>query len=127
MRNRAKCKLCGDIIESMHATDLVLCKCEHIFVDKGDGLKCGSGDWANFLRIDDDGKEVEVKVSTIQLDSISQDNNEEAKLSKAELLGHLEEMVKSYNNLPQQAMMSPITHYDHQALLLLLSAILRCD
>lgn len=108
----------------MHATDLVLCKCEHIFVDGGEALKCGAVNWDNFLRIDDEGNEI---IPTIKSEPIAQNNDVQPKISRNELLGHLEEMVKSYDNLPQQAMMSPITHYDHQALLLLLSAILRSD
>jgi len=123
MRNRAKCKLCSSIIESMHATDLVLCKCGHIFVDGGDALKCGAGDWVNFLRIDDNGNEIEVKVEMTAKD----EGKAALKPKKEELLGYLDEMIKSYDNLPQHAMTTPITHYDHQALLVLLSALLRCD
>jgi hypothetical protein len=39
------------------------------------------------------------------------------------LLEILDEMVKTYENLPQIAMMQPITHYDHQSLLLLIQAL----
>jgi hypothetical protein len=123
MRNRAKCKLCSSIIESMHATDLVLCKCEHIFVDGGDAFKCGAEDWSNFLRIDDNGKEIQVKIES----HISNESETVLKPHKEELLEYLDEMIKSYEILPQHAMMAPITHYDHQSLLILLSAILRSD
>ena len=34
-RNVAKCKKCGDIIESKHRHDFVWCKCGSIFVDGG--------------------------------------------------------------------------------------------
>jgi hypothetical protein len=34
-RNRARCKLCGDIIESTHLHDFVWCSCHAIFVDGG--------------------------------------------------------------------------------------------
>ena len=33
--NRVKCRLCGDIIESKHRHDFVVCKCGSIFIDGG--------------------------------------------------------------------------------------------
>ena len=33
--NKAKCKLCGDIIESTHVHDFVTCSCGEISVDGG--------------------------------------------------------------------------------------------
>lgn len=45
IRNRAKCRLCGDIIESKHRHDLVACKCGAIFIDGGlDYLRGGARD-----------------------------------------------------------------------------------
>ena len=35
VRNRAQCKLCGDIIESTHNHDFKWCKCREIAVDGG--------------------------------------------------------------------------------------------
>lgn len=35
-RNRAKCKKCGDIIESKYRHDFVTCKCGAISVDGGE-------------------------------------------------------------------------------------------
>ena len=64
MRNRAKCKLCQSTIESFHPTDLVLCKCGEISVDAGEGLKCAAKSWENFLRVDDEGNEIIVKVES---------------------------------------------------------------
>lgn len=34
-RNRAKCKKCGDVIESTHVYEFVTCKCGSISVDGG--------------------------------------------------------------------------------------------
>ena len=34
-RNAARCKCCGDVIESRHVHDFVSCKCGAIFVDGG--------------------------------------------------------------------------------------------
>lgn len=33
--NKAKCRVCGDVIESMFCHDFVRCKCGAIFVDGG--------------------------------------------------------------------------------------------
>lgn len=43
IRNRIKCNLCGDIIESTYCHDFVMCKCGAVAVDGGkDYLKrCG--------------------------------------------------------------------------------------
>lgn len=42
-RNRAKCRLCGDVIESKHRHDFVVCKCGSIFIDGGqDYCRCGT-------------------------------------------------------------------------------------
>lgn len=35
IRNSAKCKLCGDEIESKHRHDWVACSCGEMFVDGG--------------------------------------------------------------------------------------------
>lgn len=122
MRNRAKCKLCGDIIESFHPTDLVLCKCGEIQVEAGNALKCAAKDWKNFLRVDDQGNEIIVKVKE---DDVKPLYNE--KPSKKDLLGILDEMIKSYETLPPQAMNAYVTNYDLAAALLLLSSILHED
>src|SRR5260221_11915794 len=124
MRNRAKCKLCGDIIESFHSTDLVNCKCGQIYVDGGTAMFCGDSDWNNFLRVDDQGNEIVVKVQekepTKEMEYIH-------KPTKKEMLDMLDEMIKNIENLPQHAMLLPITHADHCSLLILLSAILRAE
>lgn len=35
IKNKAKCRLCGDIIESTHVHDMKSCKCGEISVDGG--------------------------------------------------------------------------------------------
>ena len=50
IRNRAKCKLCGDEIESTHRHDFVSCSCGEIFVDGGkDYCRRGAKDFQNFI------------------------------------------------------------------------------
>ena len=35
IKNAARCRKCGDVIESKHVHDFVWCKCGQIFVDGG--------------------------------------------------------------------------------------------
>ncbi len=125
MKNRAKCKLCLDIIESFHRHDFVRCKCGEISVDGGlDYFRCGAGDWRNFLRVDDEGNEIEIKV---QEKDEPVKEEPKAKPSKIELMKTLEEMVKTFNELPQEAMTSPINHYDFSSLLSVLLVMFADD
>lgn len=43
-RNSARCKRCGDDIESKSRHDLTWCKCKAIFVDGGDSYLRRGGD-----------------------------------------------------------------------------------
>jgi hypothetical protein len=63
MRNRAKCKLCSSIIESMKLDDYVSCKCGAITINGGTyAYECRANHWENFIRVDDEGNEIIVKV-----------------------------------------------------------------
>lgn len=120
MRNRAKCKLCKSIIESFHLNDYVDCKCGEISIHGGlDKLGCSAKDFANFLRIDDEGNEILVTVK-----SETQINE---KPSKQELIDMLDDMTKKIEELPQNAMNQPINHYDLYSFMLLVSSILKCN
>ena len=121
MRNRAKCKLCNSIIESFHAGDYVECKCGEIGVQGGQGLYCSSRNWDNFIRVDDNGNEIIVKVK---------DKNEaipKSKPDRNELLDMLDAMIKDIERLPNHAQTAPITHMDLSAALLLLLELFRAD
>lgn len=122
MRNRAKCKLCQSIIESFHPSDFVTCKCGEIFVDGGaDDYRCGAGEWSNFLRVDDQGNEIVVKV-TGDVNPLYKD-----KPNKKELIDMLDGMIKNIEGLPPQAMHTSVTQFDLASALLLVSAIFRAD
>lgn len=122
MRNRAKCKLCKDIIESFHATDLVICNCGEISVDGGEALRCSAREWKNFLRVDDQDNEITVSVKgDVNPFDIS------SKPTKDQLLNMLDDMIENIEKLPKHVMTTPINHYDYSSLLILLSAILRSD
>lgn len=67
MRNRAKCNLCLDVLESFHTFDKVECSCGEISISGGmDHFECGYKNIENFIRIDDRDKEVIVREGGIE-------------------------------------------------------------
>lgn len=123
MKNRAKCKLCNGIIESFHDTDYVLCKCSEISVSGGLAMYCSARDFANFVRVDDEGNEIIVKVKDIGVETKSEVTGI---LDQKCLLSTIEEMIKTVENMPQHALSSPISHYDYCNLLMLMCSLLKC-
>lgn len=89
------------------------CMCKEIAVF-GD-IGCEAKDWKNFLHIREDDKEYEVKI------------NEAPKPSRKELIEMLENMCRSYENLPSQAMTANINYYDFYSLLMLLSTLFKSE
>lgn len=131
MRNRAKCALCEDIIESFHQHDYVPCKCGEISIDGGKtSFKASAHHWENFIRIDDNDKEIKPKiVDKLILDpehSSSEKEKTEIKErpSKSELIEMLKAMTDNIEALPPHAMSLPINHYDFYSALLLIHTIL---
>jgi hypothetical protein len=47
------------------------------------------------------------------------------KNTKEELFVILDEMIESYSHMPRDAMIQPITHWEHESMLVLMRAILR--
>lgn len=132
MRNRAKCKLCLSVIESFHQHDYVSCKCGEISIDGGQHiLRAAARDYSNFLRVDDEGNEIIVKV--VDDDKKADDKGGEdpdgqpKRPGRKELIEELQLMIDNIEKLPPHALTLPITHYDFYAGLLLLSAILRSE
>ena len=120
MRNRAKCKVCESIIESMGFHDYITCKCGQISVQ---GNKRIALDWVNFISVHDDDSEHPVEVK--EKDPI--DEIPKHKPTRKELLDMLDNIIENVEKLPPHAMSQPITHYDFVSLVLLLSVILRED
>ena len=116
MRNRAKCKACECIIESVQPSDEMSCKCGQISVSGGDKLGCAAINWGNFLRVDDENN---VIVPTIQ--------DKAPKPTKKDFLDALSDMIKKIEEMPPQAMCVSINHYDYLSLLILLSSIFAFD
>ena len=132
MRNRAKCKKCQTVIESLHTHDYVMCKCGEIAVDGGDQhFRVMAKDYDNFLRLDDEGNEIVVRV--IEKPDAHEEQKKDHKenfdtppvITKKELLDMLDTMGKNIEKLPQAAMSLPITHADHYSLIILLSSIFK--
>lgn len=119
MRNRAKCKLCNRIIESVSLHDHVVCDCGHIAISGGpDNYKAFADNWDNFLRIEDNGTEKPVVI-------VNENHAPTPPLSHSELIDMLDAMIKTIDDLPPHARMAPITHADYGALLVLLSELFK--
>lgn len=128
MRNRAKCVLCGDILESFHAHDYVSCRCGEISIDGGnDQYRCSARNFENFLRIDDEDNEIVVTLAQgneIPVKEIEK-KEEIAFPTRKELLDMLENMYKTIENLPDAAKYAPVNHYDLYCLIALVHQILK--
>lgn len=139
MRNRAKCKLCATIIESMHPTDYVECKCGEISVEGGASLKCAARNYDNFLRVDDVDNEIQVKtksdenvLSYDQENKIIKEKYDDAKSDsltdrKKKLFTMLTDMIKTYEELPPEALQSNVSHYDLLSFMMIVAELLRSD
>lgn len=116
-RNRAMCKLCESIIESHTAKDRVSCTCGEIEVDGGkENYICYAKDFKNFIRIDEEDVKIEVKVKEIDSTKANFNNSKEA----------LEEMIKSIENMPSNALITSATQYDLLGILYLLQSFFSC-
>lgn len=142
MRNRAKCRLCNEMIESFHQFDLIACKCGEISITGGNtSFGTSAKDYANFIRIDDEDNEIEVKFVDKKEDGSSgfetnkepppishdcdNEKHEDGKaISKEEKIRMLDQMVKNIEALPERAMSLPVNHYDHYSALALIHSIL---
>lgn len=121
MRNRAKCKLCKQILESFTINDLVECNCGEISISGGlNNLYCSAKNWENFLRVDDEGNEIVVRVE-------GEPSETPKKLSKREKIDMLNDMLTNMEKLPSHALTAPITHYDFISFCMVLLSIVSDD
>jgi hypothetical protein len=125
MRNRAKCKLCSSVLESFGPGDFVTCSCGEITI--GPKLYAAARSWSNFLRVDENDCELCVSYQENDNKKHNDIDKEEQthKPTKDDLIGMLDEMIKSYEKLPRHVMSEPITHADHVSLLMLLSSLFK--
>lgn len=128
MRNRAKCKLCGDIIESIHTHDFVSCSCGEISVDGGQSyLRSLAKNKENFIRLNDDDSVFEMQENKLVETAKVVEEISKPLPTKKELIDMLAEMSRRIEELPAEAMVTPINHYDLSSLLILLLAIFKAD
>jgi hypothetical protein len=124
-RNRIKCKLCGDTVESMHDSDLQICSCGEISVDGGtSSYKATCKDPKNLLLIDEDGKE-ETPTFIEEKEEPVEEGKDLPPLTKEDLLEMLKLHLEGYDNLPDHAKYKGVTVHDLQSLALLLYSILK--
>lgn len=125
MRNRAKCKLCKEILQSFHLYDFVHCKCGEISISGGESqYQCAAKNWENFLRLDDNDNEIGVKVK----DEKKQEPIKEEighKMNRKQLLEMFESMLKNIEELPKYVMQTPVNHYDFYTYLSAILVILK--
>lgn len=120
MRNRAKCALCKDIIESFHSKDYVSCSCDQISIYGGQNEFISYAvDFANFIRIDDQGKEIPVTI--IEKEDLVKKESE--KPSQQDLLKILSAMIEDIERLPDAAMRTPVNQYDHLSMLIMIQSL----
>lgn len=126
MKNRAKCRLCSDIIESKEAHDHIICGCGEIAIEGGGQFfRQMAKKKENFIRLKDDNTELLVpdKVTTPTQTII-----EELKMptpTYEELFQILVDKSNAIEAMPDHAMHIAINHYDYGSLLLLLVALFK--
>lgn len=124
MRNRAKCKLCGSVVESFLREDYVICKCGEIYVDGGQfAYLCGARDWGNFLRVDDEGVEIVPKIEDKTMQKATNQVNTE--ISRDTLIEELGMLIDAIEGLPPMGRQTYVTQADLGAVLTVIKEILR--
>lgn len=135
MTDKAKCKLCSTIIEiSEDIQGIKICSCGEIGLGKALGkLTLIANDFKNIIRIDDDGKEYETRISERRANKESSpeipDSSNAEKDAKGSDMGDtdisplkpdresiieiLEAMIQTIEGMPQHARLAPITHADY--------------
>jgi hypothetical protein len=155
MRNRAKCTLCGEIIESFALMDTITCSCGEITISGGDQkyLTWSKNNYANFRRVGENGEIIPVRIESneitvdhgsenIDLALRDRDGNANGSTSdqihdssdpsmdfrvknKEQLLKDLDHFISYFKNLSQNEKLMPITHYDFESALLLFSSLFK--
>lgn len=63
IKNKAKCLLCKETIESYHLYDYVTCKCGEISISGGmHKFEASAKNWDHFVRFDENGNEFKPKI-----------------------------------------------------------------
>lgn len=112
MRNRAKCKLCSSIIESLTKEDHISCECGEIEISGGnEAFLIKAKDFTNFIRIAEDDSEIkpvimEKKKEQLPLPAEMQ----EQKITQTAAI--FKEMVQRLERMKIEELTSPMSHQD---------------
>jgi len=136
-RNRAKCKLCGSIVESILPVDLQMCECGEIGVDGGlEKYLTIFGSAENFIRIDDEGHEMPIQVIDEKKEdskpwiksALQEEIKDETTLpapDRKDLIEYLKLYIEQFDRLPEHAKYQSATVYDMQSFAQLMYRILK--
>ena len=127
MRNRARCRLCQEVIESKVMNEWITCKCEEITINGGTELFAAKAKHIeNFLRIDDDGN---IIVPPVTNNSIPDQKELDITptQSRKDLLDGLKDIVRTYDNMPPHAMHSFVTNVELQTFMLYVIGIFESE
>jgi hypothetical protein len=124
MRHRAKCKLCGTVIDT-EFNDYTSCACGEIaFESKNDNTMLISENFHNAIMIDSEGDEHPINV--IEKSDISSAKvDPEGNFDTPEFA--LNQLIEKIEGFPQHGMTTYINHYDYLSLLYLLKALVKKD
>ena len=132
--NRAKCALCGDIVESCFSYDEAVCRCGEVHVKGGElqGFKPSSGNWSNILAVDDIGN----RICTDEKDSDSSAKDDSSSempgqtiggISKQEMIQAFADNLASIEKLPNHVLDSFVTTRHFLDCMLIIANILKRD
>lgn len=130
-RNRAKCLKCEDIIESFFVYDTVSCSCGEISISTGQGEGNEKylvyANLSNFVRIDDEGKDMPVSYRENkegdEKDANPTENNEN--VARENLLEILKNKIEIVSNLPNHVQQSFVTQLDFADALSVVYALIK--
>ncbi len=114
MNIKGKCKKCLSVIEP-RINEIISCKCGEItFEGVARSVVCATST-DNYLEVDDQGNEI-VKFEEESKKATSPPTSKE-------LIGLLDNMIKSYEELPTYAMTTAVNNYDMLSSLLLFRSL----
>jgi len=134
--NRAKCALCGDIVQSFYASDVAVCRCGEVHVIGGEqqAFKPSSGNWANLLYVDDIGNKICVEAKNNAENDPEQQSGETPPdetffkgRTKKEFIEELQSMITLDLQLPKNAHIQQLTYVDLLRYMVVILDILKRD
>lgn len=121
--NKAKCLLCGDIIESKHLHDHAFCRCGNVSVCGGliNPVIRGTN-YSQVGSVEEDDHSIKGEYKPNEKDGGCQGNKQ---VVRDGAFYELERLLVNLHDLPPKALDAPVTHRDYSVLIGRLLAILR--